>query len=263
MAFPGVTVIVGAASGIGRATAQLFVKRDCTKIIIGDISTKGLADTKQQLLEINPRAEVVNETCDVTSEDSVDRFFSQAGSKFGRIDHACNVAGVLMPGTSPEFSTKDFDTQFNINARGMWLCQRAEIIQLLKQEPIQPEGSPSPIRGTIANVASMAALRVYDNLPSYCASKCAILGFTKADAMRYGREHIRINAVCPGVIKTPLLGEVRDDDTTNIAEMTKEMALGRQGQPEEVAEGLYWLSSPQSSFVTGISLPVNGGMVGA
>lgn len=164
-----------------------------------------------------------------------------------------------MPGTSPEFSAKDFDIQFNINARGMWLCQRAEIIQLLKQEPIQPEGSPSPNRGTIANVASMAALRVYDNLPSYCASKFAILGFTKADAMRYGREHIRINAVCPGVIKTPLLGEVRDDDTTNIAEMTKEMALGRQGQPEEVAEGLYWLSSPQSSFVTGISLPVNGG----
>ena len=105
----------------------------------------------------------------------------------------------------------------------------------------------------------MAALRVYDNLPSYCASKFAILGFTKADAMRYGRDHIRVNAVCPGVIKTPLLGNISDDDTTSIGEMTKEMALGRQGQPEEVAEALYWLTSPQSSFVTGIALPVNGG----
>lgn len=219
----------------------------------------GLAETKRQLLELNPKAEVVDEACDVTSESSVEAFIQNAVSIFGRIDHACNVAGVLMPGTSPEFSVKDFDTQFNINTRGMWLCQRAEIVQMLKQEPLNPSDSPSPIRGTIANVASMAALRVYDNLPSYCASKFAILGFTKSDAMRYGHDHIRINCVCPGVIKTPLLGEVRDDDTTNIAEMTKEMALGRQGQPEEVAEGLYWLSSPQSSFVTGIALPINGG----
>lgn len=251
--------LTGRDLGIGRATAQLFVRRGCTKLVIGDVSAKGLRDTKQQLYEINPKVEVADESCDVTSEDSVDKFFSQAVSRFGRIDHACNVAGVLMPGSSPDFSAKDFDTQFNINARGMWLCQRAEIIQMKKQEPKQPETSPSPIRGTIANVASMAALRVYDNLPSYCASKFAILGFTKADAMCYGREHIRINAVCPGVIKTPMLGEIRDDDTTNIAEMTKEMALGRQGRPEEVAEGLFWLSSPQSSFVTGIALPINGG----
>ena len=86
-----------------------------------------------------------------------------------------------------------------------------------------------------------------------------VLGFTKADGMRYGRDHIRVNAVCPGVIKTPLLGNISDDDTTSIGEMTKEMALGRQGRPEEVAEALYWLTSPQSSFVTGIALPVNGG----
>ncbi|KAF7190157.1 Levodione reductase [Pseudocercospora fuligena] len=263
MAFPGVTIVVGAASGIGRATARLFVKRGCTKIVLGDVNSTGLKDTKQQLLEIEPKADVAEESCDVTSESSVETFFSKAVSRFGRIDHAANVAGVLMPGTSPVFSAKDFDTQFSINARGMWLCQRAEIVQMLKQEPIQQADSPSPIRGTIANVASMAALRVYDNLPSYCASKFAILGFTKSDAMRYGAEHIRINAVCPGVIKTPMLGEVRDDDTTNIAEMTKEMALGRQGRPEEVAEGLFWLSSPQSSFVTGIALPINGGMVGA
>lgn len=131
---------------------------------------------------------------------------------------------------------------------------------MLKQEPVATPDVPSPARGTISNVASMAALRVYDNLPSYCSSKFAILGFTKADAMRYGSEHIRVNAVCPGVIKTPLLGNIDDNDTTSIGEMTKEMALGRQGLPEEVAEALYWLSSPRSSFVTGIALPVNGGV---
>lgn len=211
------------------------------------------------MLQSNSEADVVESHCDVTSEESVNAFIQTAVSKFGRIDHACNIAGVLMPGTSPEFSAADFDKQWSINARGMWLCQRAELAQMLKQQPIQPEDSPSPIRGAIANVASMAALRVYDNLPSYCSTKFAILGFTKADAMRYGADHIRVNAVCPGVIKTPMLGEISDDDTTSIAEMTREMALGRQGRPEEVAEALFWLTSPRSSFVTGIALPVNGG----
>ena len=211
------------------------------------------------MLSIEPKTEIVDAHCDVTSEESVNFFMEKAAAAFGRIDYACNVAGVLMPGTSPEFSVTDFDKQFSINTRGMWLCQRAELTQMLKQEPLNIPDVPSPSRGAIANVASMAALRVYDNLPSYCATKFAILGFTKADAMRYGADHIRVNAVCPGVIKTPLLGEISDDDTTSIAEMTKEMALGRQGQPEEVAEALYWLISPRSSFVTGIALPVNGG----
>lgn len=186
-------------------------------------------------------------------------FFQQAVTKFGRIDYACNVAGVLMPGSSPEFSAADFDKQFSINARGMWLCQRAEITQMLQQDPIQAPDSMFAARGAIANVASMAALRAYDNLPGYCASKSAILGFTKADGLRYGRDLIRVNAICPGVIATPMLGEISDDDTTNISDMTKEMAMGRQGRPEEVAEALLWITSDKASFVTATQLAVNGG----
>ena len=118
---------------------------------------------------------------------------------------------------------------------------------MLKQEPIREGDSRFVSRGAVANVASMAALRAYDNLPSCCSSKSAILGFTKADGLRYRAEHIRINGVCPGVIATPLLGEIGPNDTTNIADMTKEMVLGRQGQLEEVAEAMLWLVSSRTS----------------
>lgn len=164
-----------------------------------------------------------------------------------------------MPGASLSFSAADFDKQFSINARGMWLCQRAEITQMLKQEPIETPDSQFKSRGAIANVSSMAGLRAYDNLASYCATKHAVLGFTKCDAYACGPQLIRVNAVCPGVIATPMLGNVDPNDTTNIEAMVKDMAMGRQGQPEEVAEGLLWLCSSNASFVTGIALPINGG----
>lgn len=173
------------------------MERGCSKIIIGDLNPDGLRETKRLMLGIKSDADIVECHCDVTSEESVNSCIQKAVSSFGRIDHACNVAGVLMPGTSPEFSAADFDTQWSINTRGMWLCQRAELAQMLKQEPLQQEGSPSPVRGAIANVASMASLRVYDNLPSYCTTKFAILGFTKADAMRYGADHIRMSRQQP------------------------------------------------------------------
>lgn len=198
---------------------------------------------------------------DVSSEESVEAFFSEAVKVFGRLDYACNVAGVLIPGSSPDYSVTNFDKQFAINTRGMWLCQRAEIVQMLKQEPLKTSNSIFPARGAIANVASMAGLRAYDNLPSYCATKHAIIGFTKADALRYAQDYIRINAVCPGVIATPMLGEIDEKDSTNISEMIKDMAMGRQGRPEEVAEALIWLTSGRASFVTSTTLAVNGGKI--
>lgn len=196
---------------------------------------------------------------DVVLEDSVNTFFSKVVAKFGRLDYCCNVAGILITGASPSLATADFDKQWSINARGMWLCQKAELTQMLKQEPIEHPESPYKSRGAIANVASMAALRGYDNLASYSSAKHAIIGFTKCDAYAYGKDLIRVNAVCPGVIATPLLGFVDPNDTTNIEAMTKDMSMGRQGQPEEIAEGMLWLCSSYASFVTGIALPINGG----
>lgn len=260
------------------------MKRGCTKIAIGDVNVAGLAETKKQMLEVKGAIEVLDAECgidalecnflcehlsadtmttDVTSEESVNTFFTKTVAKFGRLDYCCNVAGMLIPGPSTSLSATQFDKQHSVNCRGMWLCQRAEITQMLKQDPIDTPDSAFQSRGAIANVASMAGIRGYDNLASYSSTKHAILGFTKCDAYGYAPQLIRVNAVCPGVIATPMLGEVDPNDKTNIAEMTKDMAMGRQGQPEEVAEGLLWLCSSYASFVTGIGLPVNGGMVGA
>jgi len=170
------------------------------------------------------------------------------------------VAGILLPGYTTEYSLAEWDKQFAVNSRGMWLCQKAELTQMMNQEPLKANDSLFEARGAIANVASMAGLRVYDNLPAYCATKHAVIGFSKADGMHYAKYKIRVNAICPGVIKTPMLGEVPDDHDTNVDEMSKEMALGRQGLPEEVAEALVWIVSGRASFVTATTLAPNGGM---
>lgn len=205
--------------------------------------------------ETNPS--VLRRYADVTSEESILSFFSAAIKKFGRVDYACNLAGILISGATAEFSVSDFDKQFGINLRGMWMCEKAEIIQMLSQEPITSLDSTFPARGAIVNVASMAGLRGYDNLPSYCSTKYGIIGFTKADALKYAIDKIRINAICPGIISTPMLGELNDDD---VASITKEMAMARQGLPEEIAEGILWVSSGRASFMTATTLALNGGM---
>ena len=180
--------------------------------------------------------------------------------EFGRLDYACDVAGILIPGYTTEFSSELWDRLFAVNTKGVWLCQKAELTQMIKQEPLKSDDGLFEARGAIANVASMAALRVYDNMPGYCATKHAVIRFTKTDGLRHAKQKIRVNAVCPGVIKTPMLGEIPDELDTNIDEMTKEMALGRQGLPEEVAECLVWVVSGRTSFVTATTLAPNGGM---
>lgn len=134
---------------------------------------------------------------------------------------------------------------------------------MLKQESLYPSTARFRARGAIANLSSMAGLRGYANLPSYSAIKYAIIGFTKADGLRHATDLIRVNAICPGSTETPLLGEVSDDIGTSTASMTKDVAVGRLGLPEEVAESLVWIVSHRASLVTATTLAANGGMVGA
>ncbi|KAH7383413.1 hypothetical protein BKA64DRAFT_735662, partial [Cadophora sp. MPI-SDFR-AT-0126] len=260
MHFPGVAVVVGAGSGIGRATAKMFVTETCKRIFIGDVNPAGLEETKKIMKELDSGVDVQSGVIDVALEDSVKKFFENAVKAFGRIDYACNIAGILITGDSPDFSMESFDKQYHVNARGMWLCQRAELTYMLKQDPIKALDSHFEARGAIVNVSSMAGLRGYDSLPSYCASKYAVIGFTKADALKYAANLIRINAVCPGVIKTPMLG---DETPEMVKERTKDMAVARQGLPEEIAEGLLWAVSGRSSLMTATTLVLNGGMAGA
>lgn len=201
-------------------------------------------------------------TTDVTSEESVSSFFSEAVSTFGRIDYACNLAGILRAGSSPDISAAEFDKLHAVNSRGMWLCQRAELTQMLKQEPLQHSDSPHAPRGAIGNVASMAGLLSHRGFPAYCATKHMILGFTRADALEYASQGIRINAVCPGVVATPMLGELFAPGGANEDDLKRRIAMGRHGTPEEVAEALLWLTSSRASYVTGTTLAINGGQAG-
>lgn len=182
--------------------------------------------------------------------------------EFGRIDYACNAAGVLIPGPTDTVSVSAWTKQIDVNVRGTWLCQRAEIVQMLKQDPLKADDAYFPSRGSIANVASMCALMVYDHLPAYCASKHAILGFTRADGMRFAKHGIRVNCICPGLTKTPMLELAHDKavsgnlDADNIA---NEMAIGRFGLPEEVAEAIVWVTSGRASLIIAGHMTPNGG----
>lgn len=176
--------------------------------------------------------------------------------RFGRLDYACNVAGLCITGESVSTTTEAWDKLFQTNSRGTWLCQKYEIIQMQKQQPLESPDSRQKGRGSIVNVSSMAGCQGQPNLVAYGASKHSVIGFTKADGMRYGRDGIRINAVCPGAIKTPMLGLFSNDRVGRHLDM---LALGREGEPEEVAECVAWLVSHRASYVTATTLSVHGG----
>lgn len=229
---------------------------------IADVNTTALNQTREELLSQYKELDITAIPTDVTDEHSVNSMVETTVSKYGRIDYVCNVAGILIPSFTIESDLSVWDKQHAVNTRGMWMCQRAQLRQMVKQDPIKADDSNFASRGAIANVASMAGLRAYDNIPAYCASKYGIVGFTKADGLRHAKDLIRVNAVCPGVIKTPMLGEVREDDDSNVQAMVSEMAFKRTGMPEEVAECLVWIVSGRASFVTATTLAPNGGMVG-
>ncbi|KAM5342247.1 hypothetical protein ACJ41O_013213 [Fusarium nematophilum] len=258
--FPGVALVTGSGSGIGRATAQLFAKEGCTRIVIADINKTSVQDLKAIIEREYPGTKVAAFHVDISSEDSVNDMVSSTVEEFGRIDYACNAAGILLPGPTDQCPVSSFDLQQQVNLRGTWLCQKAQIKQMLQQEPIKAVDGHFTARGSIANVASMCAFMAYDHLPAYCASKHGILGFTRADGLRYAKQGIRVNAICPGVIRTPMLGDVPDEgDGMDVQDMVSEMAIGRFGTPEEVAECLVWITSARASFVTGSTLSPNGG----
>lgn len=179
-----------------------------------------------------------------------------AVGKFSRIDYACNIAGLCITGETSATSTTSWDKLFQVNARGTWLCQKYQILQMQKQDPLESPDSRHKTRGSIVNVSSMAGRQGQANLVAYGASKHAVIGFSKADGMRYGRDLIRINAVCPGAIKTPMLDIFASD---RVGGHLGSLALQRAGDPEEVAECIVWLSSHRASYVTATTLSPHGG----
>ncbi|KAG9239314.1 hypothetical protein BJ875DRAFT_187335 [Amylocarpus encephaloides] len=266
--FPGVALITGAASGIGRATALSFAASDCLRIAIFDLNFAGLKETTELIEEISKKKGeegrcVFAARLDVGSEEEVERGVKEVVGMWGRVDYCVNCAGILGNNArSTETTLAQFDAITNINYRGIWLCSRAQIRQMLTQEPVEGrEGvgeKRKGMRGAVVNVASQLGIVGRRDAPVYCASKAAVIALTRCDAIDYAKDNIRINCVCPGVIDTPM---TQSDPTFAAAlEPAIQVApMGRIGTPQEIADACLFLCGEGAGFVCGHALVVDGG----
>ncbi|CAG7915545.1 unnamed protein product [Penicillium olsonii] len=261
--FPGVAVITGAGgTGIGAATAKAFAAAGCERIAITDLNEDSLQQTADAIKSTHPNTRVLSKAGNVADDHFADSLIEEVVNTFGRVDYAVNCAGVLgKPFRSAETSLEEFDRVNSINYRGCWLSSRAELRQMASQEGL-PSHDPSrpPQRGSVVNVASQLGIVSRPGAPAYCGSKSAVIGLTRADAIDYSRDNIRVNCVCPGVIETPLVME-KPEVRAAILPAVETAPMKRMGQPAEVADAILFLCSTQASFVQGHAMVVDGGYV--
>lgn len=243
-----VAVVTGGSSGIGKACALALSRYGATITVVADLNLDGLRQTVSELSGEGFCAQV-----DISRSDEVARFFDSVVAKYGRIDCAVNNAGIegqLAP--TADCPEENWDRVMAVNLKGTWLCMREEIRHMLKNGG-----------GSIVNVSSVLGLVALPGYPAYAASKHGIVGLTKAAALEYAQAGIRVNALCPGAVRTPLMDRMIRDNPGIITEdlFIQQEPIGRVAEPAEVAEAAAWLCSGASSFVTGIALPVDGGVV--
>ncbi len=241
-----VAIVTGGSFGIGRATAIAFAKRGA-KVTIAD----WIEDNETLDLIKAAGGEAIFVKCDVSKESDVMAMVEQTVGQFGSLDYAFNNAGIEgKTAMTHECTEEIWERTIGINLKGVWLCMKYEIQQMLKQG-----------KGSIVNTASIAGLVGFQGLPSYVASKHGVIGLTKTAALEYAKLGIRVNAVCPGVIKTPMIDRLTGKQKEAEKLFENMEPVGRMGEPEEVAEAAMWLCSDASSFVTGDALAVDGGWV--
>jgi NAD(P)-dependent dehydrogenase (short-subunit alcohol dehydrogenase family) len=239
-------LVTGAASGIGRACAIRFAEEGAA-VIVADLesSREGGEETVRAITEAGGRAEFF--ACDVSSSTDNQALVQRTVEAFGRLDFAHNNAGIGVHKLLHETPDEDFDRVIAVNLRGTFLGMKHQIRQMLEKGG-----------GAIVNTSSNAGLRAVTLLSAYTASKHGILGLTKNAAVEYANDAIRVNAVCPGAIMTPLMS---NEPAERQREILAPQAMTRFGEPAEVAAAVVWLSSEQASFVTGVALPVDAGSV--
>ncbi|HVN89767.1 MAG TPA: SDR family oxidoreductase [Candidatus Binataceae bacterium] len=241
-----VSLITGASSGIGRATAQIFA-REGAILVLADVVEAGGNETLKMIKDAG--ADGFFMKCNVGDENDVNALVDAAVSRYGRLDCAFNNAGIAGAGRlTHEYSLEEWNRVISINLTGVWLCMRAEIRQMLKQ------GS-----GVIINTSSIMGLTGAIRVPAYTAAKHGVAGITKAAALEYARHGIRINAVCPAPIYTPMIMSAFEKRPDMEQRYTRSEPMKRLGQPEEIGEAVAWLCSDKASYITGLPMPVDGG----
>jgi NAD(P)-dependent dehydrogenase (short-subunit alcohol dehydrogenase family) len=240
-----VALVTGAGSGLGLATAQAFAKAGAAVTLV-DRHAEQLGAATRALVSAGHRA--ISIVCDVSDEAQAKAAVDQTVAEFGRLDMAYNNAGILGPMCEmSEETAEDYDATQAVNLRGIWTFMKHELLQMKKQ------GS-----GAIVNCSSLGGLVGLPGRAAYHASKHGVIGLTKSAALDVAARGIRVNAVCPGCIETPMGDEI---DPAAMKEFLKQQPIGRMGRPEEVAAAVLWLCSPAASMVIGVALPVDGGFV--
>jgi NAD(P)-dependent dehydrogenase (short-subunit alcohol dehydrogenase family) len=244
-----VALITGAGSGIGQATSRIFA-REGAKLVLADVVEEGGNQTLKMVQDL--RANAIFVKCDVSKGSDVDAMVAKTVATYGRLDCAFNNAGIEGEGgNTHECTEANWARVISINLTGVWLCMKAEIAQMLKQGG----------GGAVVNTSSGAGLAGIRGMPAYVAAKHGVAGLTRAAALEYGRQGIRVNAVCPGPIRTPMMarGLKRRPDLEE--RYARSEPLKRLGEPEEIGEAVAWLCSDRASYVTGLPMPVDGGFM--
>lgn len=241
-----VAIVTGAASGIGRAAARLFSKNGA-QVVIADRDLDGIEETLSMIKKSGGKGIAVE--TDISDSAEVKELVDQAVKTFGKLDYACNNAGIEgEQAFTPDCTPENWNRVIDINLRGTWYCMKHEIPEMLKNGG-----------GSIVNISSIAGLIGFPGIPAYVGSKHGINGLTKTAALEYADRGIRVNSICPGAIETPMIDRFVGKQEKDREELVARHPMGRFGTPEEVGEAVIWLCSDKSSFITGQTLAVDGG----
>ncbi|WP_444438815.1 glucose 1-dehydrogenase [Pseudomonas sp. A6] len=241
-----VALVTGAGSGMGLATARAFAEAGAA-VVLADVNEEAVREIAEELQANGHRALAVR--CDVSGEAQVEAMVKAAVDSFGRLDAAFNNAGVQSPiAETADATGEEFERVNGINLRGVWNCMKHELRQMREQ------GS-----GAIVNCSSLGGLVGIAGRGVYHASKHGVLGLTKSAGLEYAARGIRVNAVCPGIIETPMVTDMLRTQPEAMAALMKEQPIGRLGRAEEIASAVLWLCGSGSTFVIGHALVVDGG----
>jgi NAD(P)-dependent dehydrogenase (short-subunit alcohol dehydrogenase family) len=241
-----VALVTGAAKGMGLVTARMFAESGAS-VIMCDLDGELAAHEAERIVRDGGAA--IGLTCDVAEEAQVAATIDRGVAEYGRLDMAFNNAGIQVPPSdAAEEPIEHFDRVVAVNQRGVWACMKHEL-RIMREQ-----GS-----GAIVNCSSLGGLVGLPERAAYHGTKHAVLGMTKSAGVEYAPRGIRINAVCPGTIDTPMVAVMLEGQADAMAEIMKQQSIGRLGWPEEVAAAVLWLCSPAASFVIGVGLPVDVG----
>lgn len=241
-----IVLITGGAQGMGFDTAKAFANQGA-RIVIADYNEKQAQLAAESINNLGQTA--ISIPCDVSKENDVKQMMDQIIKVFGRLDAAFNNADIQSPSTNiADLTSDEYDRILDINLKGVWLCMKYELLQMRQQG-----------NGAIVNCSSLGGLVGGAGRAAYHAAKHGVLGLTKSAALEYATQNIRINAVCPGTIDTPMVEKMFETGDLSREDLARVQPIGRLGKGSEIADTVLWLCSPSSSFVIGQSISVDGG----